>query len=283
MVAGGEQTIKQTDFDDRVDVIPVSDPNIFSMAQRVTLAQSQLQLAQANPELHDLREAYMRMYAALGVQNIEKLLPQPAEPQAQDPAIENAGTLNGMPPIPFPEQDHSAHIRAHRAFMSSELVKTNPATMTILQAHITEHVGFMARAIVQQELEPEITKIMQETGGQITPEQQQALEQRTESGVAIRIAEIIEQMVSEEQEMMDTASSDPLVDLKQQEINLRKDDLELKAVVAGEKQALDEKKLEQTDKLAKEKIESQEDIAQLRANVALDKADKDRGAKKTRS
>jgi hypothetical protein len=236
MVAGGEQTIKQTDFDDRVDVIPVSDPNIFSMAQRVTLAQSQLQLAQANPELHDLREAYMRMYAALGVQNIEKLLPQPAEPQAQDPAIENAGTLNGMPPIPFPEQDHSAHIRAHRAFMSSELVKTNPATMTILQAHITEHVGFMARAIVQQELEPEITKIMQETGGQITPEQQQALEQRTESGVAIRIAEIIEQMVSEEQEMMDTASSDPLVDLKQQEINLRKDDLELKAVVAGEKQ-----------------------------------------------
>ena len=90
-------------------------------------------------------------------------------------------------------------------------------------------------------------------------------------------------MVSEEQEMMDTASSDPLVDLKQQEINLRKDDLELKAVVAGEKQALDEKKLEQTDKLAKEKIESQEDIAQLRANVALDKADKDRGAKKTRS
>jgi len=283
MVAGGEQTIKQTDFDDRVDVIPVSDPNIFSMAQRVTLAQSQLQLAQANPELHDLREAYMRMYAALGVQNIEKLLPQPAEPQAQDPAIENAGTLNGMPPIPFPEQDHSAHIRAHRAFMSSELVKTNPATMTILQAHITEHVGFMARAIVQEELEPEITKIMQETGGQITPEQQQALEQRTESGVAIRIAEIIEQMVSEEQEMMDTASSDPLVDLKQQEINLRKDDLELKAVVAGEKQALDEKKLEQTDKLAKEKIESQEDIAQLRANVALDKADKDRGAKKTRS
>jgi hypothetical protein len=275
MVAGGEQTIKQTDFDDRVDVIPVSDPNIFSMAQRVTLAQSQLQLAQANPELHDLREAYMRMYAALGVQNIEKLLPQPAEPQAQDPAIENAGTLNGMPPIPFPEQDHSAHIRAHRAFMSSELVKTNPATMTILQAHITEHVGFMARAIVQEELEPEITKIMQETGGQITPEQQQALEQRTESGVAIRIAEIIEQMVSEEQEMMDTASSDPLVDLKQQEINLRKDDLELKAVVAGEKQALDEKKLEQTDKLAKEKIESQEDIAQLRANVALDKADKD--------
>ena len=102
MVSGGEQSIKKADFDNRIDVIPVSDPNIFSMAQRVTLAQSQLQLAQANPEMHDLREAYSRMYAALGVQNIEKLLPAPAEPQAQDPAIENAGTLNGMPPIPFP-------------------------------------------------------------------------------------------------------------------------------------------------------------------------------------
>ena len=283
MVAGGEQTIKQTDFDERVDVIPVSDPNIFSMAQRVTLAQSQLQLAQANPELHDLREAYMRMYAALGVQNIEKLLPQPAEPQAQDPAIENAGTLNGGVPIPFPEQDHSAHIRAHRAFMSSELVKANPATMTILQAHITEHVGFMARMIVQEEMAEEMQQIMQQTGGQMTPEQQQQIEQRTESGVAIKIAEIIEQMVAEEQEMMDMGSSDPLVDLKQQEINLRKDDLELKAVAMGEKQALDEKKLEQTDRLTREKIESQEDIAQLRANVALDKADKDRSAKKTRS
>jgi len=283
MIAGGEQTIKQTDFDERVDVIPVSDPNIFSMAQRVTLAQSQLQLAQANPELHDLREAYMRMYAALGVQNIEKLLPQPAEPQAQDPAIENAGTLNGGVPIPFPEQDHSAHIRAHRAFMSSELVKANPATMTILQAHITEHVGFMARMIVQEEMAEEMQQIMQQTGGQMTPEQQQQIEQRTESGVAIKIAEIIEQMVAEEQEMMDMGSSDPLVDLKQQEIDLRKDDLELKAVAMGEKQALDEKKLEQTDRLTREKIESQEDIAQLRANVALDKADKDRSAKKTRS
>jgi cysteine synthase len=167
--------------------------------------------------------------------------------------------------------------------MSSELVKANPATMTILQAHITEHVGFMARMIVQEEMAEEMQQLMQQTGGQLTPEQQQQIEQRTESGVAIKIAEIIEQMVAEEQEMMDMGSNDPLVDLKQQEINLRKDDLELKAVAMGEKQALDEKKLEQTDRLTREKIESQEDIAQLRANVALDKADKDRSAKKTRS
>ena len=138
----------------------------------------------------------------------------------------------------------------------------------------------MARMIVEQEMAPEMEQIMAQTGGQLPPEQQQELSQRTESGVAVKIAEIIEQMVAEEQEMMDTSSSDPLVDLKQQEIDLRKEDLELKAQAMGEKQALDEKKLMQTDKLAKEKIESQEDIAQLRANVALDKADKDRNTKK---
>ena len=141
----------------------------------------------------------------------------------------------------------------------------------------------MARSIVQEELRPEMEQMMAQTGGQMTPEQQQQLAQRTESGVAIRIAEITEQMVAEEQEMMDNIANDPLVDLKQQEIDLRKDDLELKAFAMGEKQALDEKKLQQTDKLTREKLESQEDIAQLRANVALDKADKDRSAKKTRS
>ena len=140
----------------------------------------------------------------------------------------------------------------------------------------------MARMIVQEEMAPEMQQIMQETGGQLSPEQQQQLEQRTESGVAIKIAEITEQMVAEEQEMMDNIGNDPLVDLKQQEIDLRKDDLELKAQAMGEKQALDEKKLMQTDKLTREKIESQEDIAQLRANVALDKADKDRNVKKRR-
>ena len=154
--------------------------------------------------------------------------------------------------------------------------------MTILQAHISEHVGFMARMIVQEEMAPEMQQIMQETGGQLSPEQQQQLEQRTESGVAIKIAEITEQMVAEEQEMMDNIGNDPLVDLKQQEIDLKKDDLELKALAMGEKQALDEKKLMQTDKLTREKIESQEDIAQLRANVALDKADKDRNVKTRR-
>jgi len=276
MVAGGNQMVKQTDFDDRVDVIPVSDPNIFSMAQRVTLAQTQLQLAQSNPQIHNLHEAYRRMYEALGVQNIEKVLPPPPQPQPKDPAMENAGALVAQKPVAFPDQDHSAHIRAHRAFMSSSLVRQNPAIMSMLQSHITEHVGFMARNIIQEEMAPEMQQIMQQTGGQIPPEQQEQLQAQTESAVAVKIAEIIEQMVAEEQEMFDQTGSDPLIQLKQQEIDLKKNDLELKAMQQGQKQALDEKKLEQKDAVDRERMQSQEDIAQLKANVALDKAEGDR-------
>jgi len=276
MVANGNQMVKQTDFDDRVDVIPVSDPNIFSMAQRVTLAQTQLQLAQSSPEMHDLHEAYRRMYSALGVQNIEKVLPPPPQPQPTDPAIENAGTLNAQKPVAFPDQDHSAHIRAHRAFMSSMLVKTNPAVMSLLQSHITEHVGFMARAMVQEEMQPEMDKLMQQYGGQLPQEVQAQIEMQMESAVAIKIAEIIEQMVAEEQEMFDQMGDDPLVQLKQQEIDIKKNEAELKAQQMGEKQALEEKKMSQKEGLDREKMQSQEDIAQLKANVALDKAEGDR-------
>ena len=276
MVANGNQMVKQTDFDDRVDVIPVSDPNIFSMAQRVTLAQTQLQLAQSNPEMHNLHEAYRRMYAALGVQNIEKVLPPPPQPQPTDPAIENAGTLNAQKPVAFPDQDHSAHIRAHRAFMSSVLVKTNPAVMSLLQAHITEHVGYMARAMVQEEMQPEMDQLMQQYGGQLPQEVQAQIEMQMESAVAIKIAEIIEQMVAEEPEMFDQMGDDPLVQLKQQEIDIKKNEAELKAQQMGEKQALEEKKMAQKEGLDREKMQSQEDIAQLKANVALDKAEGDR-------
>ena len=94
-VEGGNRTIMASDFDDRIDVVPVSDPNIFSMAQRVTLAQTQLQLAQSNPQMHNLHAAYRRMYLALEVQNIDEILPPPPEPKPLDPAIENARALMG--------------------------------------------------------------------------------------------------------------------------------------------------------------------------------------------
>jgi hypothetical protein len=123
MVAGGDGQIMQSDFDNRIDVVPVSDPNIFSMAQRVTLAQTQLQLAQSNPEMHNLHAAYKRMYQALEVQNIEEILPPPPQPQPTDPAIENARGLSGQLLQAFPEQDHDAHIMAHVVLMQTPLYR----------------------------------------------------------------------------------------------------------------------------------------------------------------
>ena len=114
-VRGGDRQIKLTDFDDRVDVIPVSDPNIFSMTQRISLAQTQLQLAQSNPDIHNIYEAYRRMYMALGVDGIDSILPPPQPPVPLDPGKENSFALRGTPFQVFPGQDHREHINAHRS------------------------------------------------------------------------------------------------------------------------------------------------------------------------
>jgi hypothetical protein len=166
-VAGAERTIKAEDFDERVDVIPVSDPNIFSMAQRVTLAQTQLQLAQSNPQMHNLHAAYRRMYQALEVQNIEEILPPPPQPQPLDPAVENARALMGEILNTFPDQDHDVHIRIHMMFMKTPLVMTSPQVMGTFYAHIMEHVSQKARQMVMQEIQGLISQLqmLAQTGG----------------------------------------------------------------------------------------------------------------------
>jgi hypothetical protein len=144
-VHGGEATIKQTDFDDRVDVIPVSDPNIFSMSQRLALAQTQLQLAQSNPQMHNLYEAYRRIYEAIGVHNIEALLPAPQQSQPTDPAIENAKSIIQETLQAFPTQDHDAHIATHIIFMKTPIPASSPPVFALLQAHLCEHIAFKTR------------------------------------------------------------------------------------------------------------------------------------------
>ena len=169
----GIQSLKAEDFSDDIDIIPVSDPNIFSMSQRVTLAQTQLQLAQADPESHNMYEAYRRMYQALGVKDIDVILPIPPQPEPTDPAVENANSLRGQGLVAFRNQNQMAHIDAHRAFMSSALVKNNPPTMAILQGHIMDHISIQAREEVEEETKPQIQQLTAQYGGQIPPELQQ--------------------------------------------------------------------------------------------------------------
>jgi hypothetical protein len=270
-VQGDLQTLKASDFDERIDIVPVSDPTIFSMSQRITLAQTQLQLAQAAPEMHNMYEAFRRMYSAMGVQNIEAILPPPSGPQPLDPGQENATALSGGALTAFRKQNHNAHIDAHRAFFSSALVKTNPQTMMILQSHIAEHVALQAREEVEQEMQKELEEMQAKAGGQIPPEQQNEMQELLESKIAERIVQMTEQMVTEEQQMMGEQGQDPLIELKQQEINLKAQDLQRKAAADEAKVAMDAAKLAQNEELTEAKIDSQEDIAQLRANVNLSK------------
>ena len=277
-VEGGPSQIKQQDFDGRVDILPVSDPNIFSVAQRVVLAQTQLQLAQSNPKAHNVYEAYRRMYTALGVTDIQAILPLPPRPAPMDPGMENAGSLKGMQLKAFPQQNHDAHINAHRGFMSSVLVKNNPVVMSILQSHIAEHTSLQAREVVQEKFMQPMQELQQQIQMAQSPEQQQELQQQIqamqmqmENDIAGLINEMTTQMIAEEQEAMQDTQEDPLIRLKEQELQLRAMEMQRKDDETDKKLNVERERIAATDKIAQARIDSQEDIAHLRANVNLSK------------
>jgi hypothetical protein len=160
-VVGGEREIKQTDFDDKIDILPVADPNIFSMTQRIATAQTELQLAQSNPQMHNLYEAYRDMYEAMGVKNIDQVLPPPPRPEPKNPAVEHIDALAGKPFQAFTGQDHQAHIAAHVAFMATSMAKNNPQITASLEKNIFEHIALMADEQVQMEMRDKIVKIQE--------------------------------------------------------------------------------------------------------------------------
>ena len=246
------------------------------MAQRVTLAQTQMQMATSNPQMHNMHEAYRRMYEALGVRDIDMLLPPPQQPQPEDPGMENSKALQMMKLQAFQGQTHAAHINAHQAFMSSFLVANNPPTMGILQAHISEHIAMMAREEITAKNQQAIQEQAQQFGGQVPPELMQQFQIQNETEIAERIVEMTEELVAEEQEYLGKKDSDPLIDLKQQELMLRaqeiqqnKENADKKLELDAEKLNFEGQKLALKDKMDKEKLQSQEDQANLRAEAAL--------------
>jgi len=267
-VQGGPRQIKALDFDDNIDILPVSDPNIFSMSQRVTLAQNQLQLAQSNPQMHNLREAYRRMYIALGIKDIEQILPIPPQPQPQDPAMEHSVVLRGAPLQAFPQQNHELHIKAHRTFMSSVLVKANPMAVMNLVSHIMQHTSLLATQTVDQAMVEEAEKLRQQFGEQVPPEALQALQAQRATAIDNEIVKITEQMVTEEQESMQDQNMDPLVLLKQQELALKQSEMEMQAQLKGENQALKENQFDYKQTFDAKKLQKDYDLANLRADVA---------------
>jgi len=257
-VYGAEATVKQADFDERVDVIPVSDPNIYSMSQRLALAQTQLQLAQTNPQMHNLHEAYRRIYEAIGVHNIEALLPTPTPPQPTDPAIENAKSIIQENLQAFPTQDHDAHMTAHIIFMKTPVPAASPPVFALLQAHLCEHIAFKARGVADAEMRAMMDQSMQ-TG-------QQPPQIDVESKVAELIAQYTEEVMAA---LMPPPEGevDPLVELRSKELDIKAADLERKAAEFDQRLMFDMAKEESKEELAADKIDSQEDIALLRAEV----------------
>ena len=267
-LVGVDAMIKQADFDDRVDVIPVADPNIFSMSQRMALAQTQLQLAQSNPQMHNLYEAYRRMYQAIGVENIEAILPPPPQPQPMDPALENSMAIMQKPLQAFQDQDHDAHIAAHIAFMKTPIPSSTPAIFGILQSHLCQHVAFKARNMAQAEME----QMMQEQMAMGQQPQQMDMEPR----VAQLIAAITEEVMGAL--MPPPQGPDPLVELRSKELDIKAMDMQRKASEFSEKQAFEEQREAERQDITREKIDSSEDIAQLRANVNMERIDRMGGA-----
>jgi len=277
-VAGAQRTIKAEDFDGRVDVIPVSDPNIFSMAQRVTLAQTQLQLAQSNPQMHNLHAAYRRMYQALEVQNIEELLPPPPQPQPLDPAVENARALMGEILNTFPDQDHDAHMQLHMMFMKTPLVTTSPQVMGTFYAHIMEHASQKARQMVMQEIQGLIGQLqmLAQTGGvdpmaaqaQIMEVQMQMQNPaEIEKLVSMQLMQIMQQVISELVPTGQDPMSDPLVQIRMQELGIKQQELQRKTTEDQAQIAMEAAKMQQRAATDAARLESQEEIAEDRTAV----------------
>jgi len=275
MVVGGNQQIKQSDFDDRVDVIPVSDPNIFSMAQRVTLAQQQLQLASAAPQLHNLREAYRRMYDAMGVDNVEAILkPDPEMPEPMSPAMENAGAMRGQQPKSFPMQDHMAHMQAHAEFMFTRMVQINPQLYAMLQAHVSEHISLIAGQQVQEKYKQQFQQLQQQMQqAQQNPQQMQQLQQQQEQLINQQAAEqaqieaqMTQQLAQDEEARMKREAQDPLIKLKQQEIDLKAMETQMKL---QKDVMVDAEKLD----LERDKLEAETSIDLMKASADVNKED----------
>jgi len=274
-VVGGQRNIKQADFDDRIDIIPVADPNIFSMSQRITLAQTQLQIATSNPQLHNMYQIYRNMYDAIGVKNVDAVLPPPSPAAPMDPSMEHISAMSMKPFQAFPGQDHRAHITAHLNFMSTNMVRNNPSIMAAIQKNILEHISIMAQEQVQLEFREQMQQMMMmQQQAATNPQIQAQLQQITneiEARKAVLIAEMTEEYMKEEKEITSQFDNDPLLKLKSREVDLRAMENERKKQNDEANQELNRAKLMQAQEIAEDKMEQNEDLAKLRAGVSLAK------------
>ena len=282
-VVGGQRNIKVADFDERVDIIPVADPNIFSQTQRISMAQTELQLASSNPQIHNLYEAYRNMYEAIGVKNIDQILPPPQQPTPIDPAAENILALSGKPFQAFKGQDHRAHITVHLNFMATNLARNNPIVLGSLEKNIFEHISLMAQEQIEIEFREELQQLAQLQANPMLAQQDPNVQQQIlsltlamESRKAKLIAEMTEEFKNEENKIMGQFGNDPVAKLKARELDLRAADDARKKDEGEERLNLDRMRAMMNQSNFDDKLEQNKELAMLRAGVSLAKT----GAKK---
>ena len=291
-IIGARKEVKQADFNERIDIIPVADPNIFSQTQRITVAQSALQLAMSNPKMHNMHEAYRNMYEALGVKNINVILPPPKKPAPMDPAMENIMAMTGKPFKAFPGQDHQAHMDAHLTFMGTFMARNNPQALALLSKNCMEHIALMAQEQVQLEFAEELAQIqqmgmqmqqMQQQMGQMGPQAQQnpQLQQmqqqmkqetdRIEARKSQLIAQLTTDYLEEEKKVLNQLDSDPLLKLKSDEVQLRAQEQQRKEKEGEEKANMETLKLIRGGQEFDAKLQQDDEHAKLRASISLAK------------
>jgi hypothetical protein len=260
-VPGAKRTIKKKDFNELVAVLPVADPNIFSTAQRITLAQTQLQLAQTAPQMHNMYEAYYRVYAALNVRDIDGILRPQNTQMPKDPATENADILDGMTLKAFAGQQHDAHIASHLMMGLSPMVQAQPMAAMELQKHVLQHVRIKAEEDVEAELFMQYGK---------DPDRMVSAIQK-EGMVAIKVAQYMQEVRALQSQLSGGEGPDPVVALKAEELKIRDEDNKRDNMIAQERLRLDSMKAAQTAQANQARVNSQENIAQLRANIARER------------
>jgi hypothetical protein len=288
-VPGASRNVKVADFDDKIDILPVADPNIYSQTQRISMAQAQLQLAQSNPKMHNMYQAYRSMYEAFGIKNINAILPPPQPPQPMDPSLEHIMAISGKPFQAFPGQDHKAHIDAHLSFMSISMVQNNPMAMMSLQKNILEHISLMAQEQIQLEYVEEIKEMqmiqqqMQQMGPMMQNPQamqqnpqamkmQQRIQQLTsamESRKAVLIAEMTMEYAKEEDKISSEVGGDPLLKLKSRELDLKARADQDRTDNNSARLDLDTMRAMMNDQQHDEKLEQNEELAEMRAGVSV--------------
>ena len=268
-IAGADQAVKAADFDDRVDVIPISDPNIFSQSQRITLAQTQLQVAMQAPEMHNMPELYRRVYDALGVKDVDKILQAQIspEPMPKDPASENIDSLENVQLRAFRGQNHQAHMMSHLIFASGGTAAQLPTVGLAIQKHLLEHVRVQAEEQAEAQFQQQNPGVP--VGDPANNVQLAALVAQLEAQGMQQLRQLGQQLAGggEQQQQQ----PDPLIALKQQELQIRAQDNQMDNQIAQQKVALEQQRMQQRATDFQEKMASQERMTAQKIQAARER------------